>query len=267
MSVKLTAIFDFLTRVANSHPYTWYLAWQAVWHLRFLLPHEQNFNALAHFVAIKPDGMFLDIGANNGISALSLRHFSAQYRILSIEPNPLLEQYLKKIKAKDERFDYLISGAGATPGRARFFVPTYGAVVLDTATSTDSDLVFKAVKNWFGPAVATKTKISFFESPIVRLDDLELTPAIVKIDAEGHDYDALVGLSKTIDACRPVIIIEMEWTPNEKIQAFLADRRYQQLSYSAADDRFHVSETFDPNFGHNAFFVPTEMTSRLPGLS
>jgi FkbM family methyltransferase len=265
--MKLTSFLDFCTRLANSHPYTWYLGWQAVWHLRFLLPHEQSFNALRHFIGLKPEGLFLDIGANNGISALSLRHFSRQYRILSIEPNPLLERYLKKIKASDDRFDYRIAGAGAAPSQARFFVPTYGGVVLDTATATDRDQVYAAVAHWFSPSIAAKTKVSYFESPIIPLDELSLDPSIVKIDAEGHDYDSLVGLAKTIDRCRPFIIIEMEWAANDKIHAFLAERQYRQLSYRAADDRFETTETFNPRFGHNAFFAPAELAAKLPGIS
>jgi FkbM family methyltransferase len=261
---KLAPFLDFCTRLANSHPYTWKLGWQAVWRLRFLLPHEQSFHALRHFVAIKPDGLFLDIGANNGISALSFRRFSDRYQILSIEPNPLLEPSLNKIKANDARFDYRIAGAGAEPGHARFFVPTYRGVVLHTATSSGREQVYSAVAHWFSPAIAAKTKVDMFESPILRLDDLDLEPSIVKIDAEGHDYDSLVGLSKTIDRTRPIIIIEMEWADNEKIRDFFAGRRYAHLSYDAANERFVTSETFDPAFGHNSFFVPTELTSRLP---
>lgn len=264
---KLAPFLDFCTRLANSHPYTWNLGWQAVWRLRFLLPHEQSFHALRHFVAIRPAGLFLDIGANNGISALSFRRFSADYRILSIEPNPLLEPYLRKIKAGDARFDYRIAGAGAEPGHARFFVPTYHGVVLHTATSSQREQVYSAVARWFNPAIAAKTKVEMFQSPILRLDDLNLDPSIVKIDAEGHDYDSLVGLGKTIDRTRPIIIIEMEWADNEKIRDFFAGREYAHLSYDAASERFVASGAFDPAFGHNSFFVPAELTSRLPGVS
>ena len=266
MSNKLAPFLDFCTRLANSHPYTWSLGWQAVWRLRFLLPHEQSFNAFRHFVALKPEGMFLDVGANNGISALSFRHFSKRYRIYSIEPNPLLEPWLKKIKATDDRFDYLIAAAGATPGQARFFVPTYRGVVLHTATATGREQVYAAVARWFSPAIAKKTTVTMFESPILRLDDLELEPSVVKIDAEGHDYDSLVGLTKTIDKMRPIIIIEMEWVDSEKIHGFFVERRYRQLSYDAANGRFVASDTFDPAFGHNSFFVPSELASKLPGL-
>jgi FkbM family methyltransferase len=263
---RLTSFLQFLTHLANSHPYTWYLGWQAVWHLRFLLPHEQGFNALRHFVAIRPEGLFLDVGANNGISALSLRRFSTRYRILSIEPNPLLEAPLKKIKEGDDRFDYLIAGAAAEPGRISFFVPTWRGVVLHTATSAVKEQVYDAVAHWFSPSIAARTTITAFESPIVRLDDLSLEPAIVKIDAEGHDYDALVGLSRTIDRARPFFIIEMEWAANDKIHGLLAAKDYRQLSYDAAKDTFQLTETFDPKLGHNAFFVPAELASRLPGI-
>lgn len=264
---KLAPFLSFCTHVANWHPYTWNLGWQAVWRLRFLLPHEQSFHALRHFVAIKPEGLFLDIGANNGISALSFRRFSDRYRIYSIEPNPLLEPYLKKIKARDSGFDYLIAAAGAEPGHARFFVPSYRGVVLHTATSSMREQVYSAVSHWFSPAIAAKTKLDLFESPILRLDDLELEPSIVKIDAEGHDYDSLVGLTKTIERTRPIIIIEMEWVDNEKIREFFAGRRYTHLSYDASGERFVASETFDPASGHNSFFVPTELASLLPGIS
>jgi len=263
---KLTSILDYCTRLANLHPYAWHLGWQAVWHLRFLLPHEQSFNALRHFIAIKPEGLFLDVGANNGISALSLRRFSCDYRILSIEPNPLLEPYLKKIKAKDDYFEYLIVAAGSESGNARFFVPTYGGIVLHTATSSLREQVYDAITHWFGPSVAAKTQLSAFESPIIRLDDLALKPSIIKIDAEGHDLDALVGLSRTIDQCRPFIIVEMEWIANEQIHDLLAKCGYIQLSYNSKSDRFKES-AFDPSTGHNAFFVPSELASKLPGLA
>ena len=264
---KLAPFLDFCTRVANSHPYTWSLGWQTVWRLRFLLPHEQSLHALRHFVALKPDGLFLDVGANNGISALSLRRFSTHYRIYSVEPNPLLEPYLKKIKADDSRFDYLIAGAGAAPGTARFFVPTYRGVVLHTATSSSREQVYEAVARWFNPRISAKTKVDMFESPILRLDDLALEPSIVKVDAEGHDYDTLVGLAQTIDRTRPIVVIEMEWIDQEKIREFFMSRRYRHLGYDAGRDRFVESEQFDPSLGHNSFFIPAELAPRLPSVA
>jgi len=58
----------------------------------------------------------------------------------------------------------------------------------------------------------------------------------------------------------------MEWVDSEKIHGFFVERRYRQLSYDAANGRFVASDTFDPAFGHNSFFVPSELASKLPGL-
>jgi hypothetical protein len=55
--------------------------------LPFLLPHDKSYRALRHFITLRPNGLFLDVGANDGISALSFRRFDKTYRILSLEPN------------------------------------------------------------------------------------------------------------------------------------------------------------------------------------
>jgi hypothetical protein len=67
--------------VAELHPYTWTLAWLCVRHFSFLLPHDKSYYALRHFIALKPNGLFLDVGANDGISALSFRYLDYNYRI------------------------------------------------------------------------------------------------------------------------------------------------------------------------------------------
>ena len=87
----------FATRVAVSNPVTWKLSWEAVHRLPFLLPHDQSYYALRHFIKAAPNGLFLDVGANDGISALSFRKFDKRYSILSLEPNIMHEPALKKI--------------------------------------------------------------------------------------------------------------------------------------------------------------------------
>src|SRR5262245_59735417 len=115
-------------RLAQSHPYTWVVAWETVRRVPFLLPHDKSYHALKHFIAAAPRGLFLDIGANDGISALSFRKFDREYEILSIEPNRMLERALAKIKSSDPHFDYRILGAGAAATKATFFVPTYTGI-------------------------------------------------------------------------------------------------------------------------------------------
>jgi len=126
------AFVEGCARLAELHPFAWKVAWEAVHRLPFLLPHDKSYNAFRHFVAQRANGLFLDVGANDGISILSFRKFNSTYRILALEPNPLLEPALRRIKSNDPYLDYRMVGAGAAPARLQFFVPIYRGILLHT---------------------------------------------------------------------------------------------------------------------------------------
>jgi FkbM family methyltransferase len=254
-------------RVAELHPYTWKLAWAIVRRFPFLLPHDKSYNALRHFIALKPNGLFLDVGANDGISALSFRRFDKNYRILSLEPNGLLEPSLKKVKAGDPRFDYMMVGAGAKPSNVRFHVPVYNGIVLHTFTSSSLEHTRSTLARTFGSYVAAAANIGSVEGKIVRVDDLKIEPAIIKVDAEGFNYDVLLGAAETIERSRPFVVVEIEPEEADKIRRYLEDLRYDLLAYDIGQDRFHVSPDVvhaGPSGERNFFAVPKEMLSRLP---
>jgi FkbM family methyltransferase len=265
-----SALLENCARLAETHPFVWKLAWEAVHRLAFLLPHDQSYRAFRHFIAARPQGLFLDVGANDGISALSFRKFSTQYRIIGLEPNPALEPALKRIKARDALFSYKMVGAGATPVRLPFFVPIYKGVVLHTFTSSSQEQVKLSVGRSFGNSVALATVIHPFEAEIVRLDDLNIEPAIIKVDAEGFDYDVLVGLEATIERSRPFIATEIASSEYEKVKKYLDDRRYVLLLYNISTDCFAFDIASYPQAvsamsGHRNFFaVPEEMIELMP---
>lgn len=262
------------TRAAESHPYAWKLAWEAVHRLPFLLPHDRSYFALRHFIRTAPAGLFLDIGANDGISALSFRKFDRDYRILSLEPNTMLEPQLERIKAKDPRFEYRILGAGSVPSRLQFFVPVYHGIVLHTFTASNRDRVLEGVTYCFGPSVAAAAQIKSVESDVVRVDDLNVDPTIVKIDAEGFEYDVLLGMERTLARSRPFVVTEIAWGEEDQSARYLQARDYAILAYDIAADRFSppldVFDTAaDPDRSrlpgsHNYFAVPREKLSSLP---
>lgn len=268
---KLIAI---ATRVAESHPFTWKLAWEAVHRLPFLLPHDRSYCALRHFIRAAPDGLFLDIGANDGISVLSFRKFDQNYRILSLEPNSMLEPCLAKIKATDPNFDYKMVGAGSAPARLQFFVPVYHGIVLHTFTSSRPERVRDGITYCFGQSVGASADIKSVESDVIRVDDLELSPSIVKIDAEGFDFDVLQGLDQTLARARPFVVMEMAWAEEDHSAGFLQARDYTILGYNIATDRFaEANDLFDTGAGddhsrepsrHNYFAVPREKLAGLP---
>lgn len=266
----ISRLVEICAHLAEVHPYVWKLAWEAVHRLSFLLPHDQSYNAFRHFIAIRPEGLFLDVGANDGISVLSFRKFNKDYRILALEPNPALESALKRIKSTDVQFDYKMVGAGASALKIQFFVPAYKGIVLHTFTSSRREQVENTVAKHFGKSVAAAIVIKAFEAEIIRLDDLGVCPTIIKIDAEGFDYDVLTGLTKTIERSRPFIVTEIDSSEYDKVKSYLSERNYVLLLYDIYNDYFCPSvdsyrDAVSSMAGHRNFFaVPSETVTFLP---
>ena len=247
------------------HPLTWKIARDVAHRLPFLLPHDRSYGALRHFVAVAPSGMFLDIGANDGISVLSFRRFSKDYGILSLEPNRLLEGILQRMKVSDMHFDFKMVGAGSSTGQVTLFMPVYKTIALHTFTSASRQQVETAIEEHFGSRIAAKTQIEQIDGEMVRLDDLKLDPSIVKIDAEGNDYNILVGLESTIARSRPFIMIEIVWTEGTRVADLLRRHDYSLCTYDFREDRFRTAGIQPGRAGQrNVFAVPQEKLNRLP---
>jgi FkbM family methyltransferase len=232
-----------------------------------LLPHDKSYNALRHFIALKPNGLFLDVGANDGMSALSFRRFDKNYSILSLEPNRLLEPSLQAIKARDPRFDYLMVGAGSEPSQLAFHVPIYRGVALHTFTSMNAAHVRAALAASFGESIAAEASSEVVAGTIIRVDDLSLEPTIIKVDAEGYNYDVLVGSEATIHRSRPFVMIEVEPGEADRIRDYFTVLKYHLLAYDIRHDRFHRSADVvraGPSGERNLFAIPNEMLLRLP---
>jgi FkbM family methyltransferase len=249
-------------RISELHPRIWQVAWWLPHKFKFLLPHDPAYHALRHFIAAAPKGLFLDVGANDGISALSFRRFDHDYRIFSLEPNVLLEPNLRQLKGSDPNFDYRMIGAGSAAGKTILHIPSYRGVLLHTFTSADAQQVKQGVQAVFGASIARRTDITPIEGQIVRVDDLCLAPTIVKIDTEGFDYDVLVGMQETIARSRPFMMIELSWSKKEKIIGFLEAQRYSLHAYDVVADSFRS----DIEGAHrNCFAIPDEKP--LPHVS
>jgi FkbM family methyltransferase len=183
-------------------------------------------------------------------------------------PNRLLEPSLKRIKAGDPHFDYIIAGAGSQPSQVRFHIPIYKGVVLHTSTSGNLDHALSALTTSFGKSVADAAIIKTIEGRIIRIDDLGIEPSIVKIDAEGFNYDVLLGASETIRRSRPFLIIEIETEEAQKIKAYFDDIQYRLIGYDVMLDKFCAGAgTPYSDLYRNFFAVPDEMLRSLPCIA
>ena len=140
-------------------------------------PHDLDYRAFRQF-GPRP-GIFLDVGANGGMSALSFRIYDRMRPILSIEPNPYHEEDLRFIGRLARPFHYLILAAGSEKGTATLHVPLLRGVPLTAEASLQS----RRAESW---RRGGRLEVANVQVEVRRLDDLHLEPGIVKVDVQGH---------------------------------------------------------------------------------
>jgi FkbM family methyltransferase len=178
---------------------------------RYLLrrPHDYDYAAFALFP--QTEGLFLDIGANAGMSALSLRIYQRKARILAIEPNPYHERDLRWTRRIVGRMDYALWAAGDDAGHAEFYVPIYRGVPITAEASLSRQFVLDSPS--LRAQLGARMDSSDFEIvkqlvEVRRLDDLRLRPAFVKVDVQGHEQPALMGMAATLSEYGPPVLVE-----------------------------------------------------------
>ncbi len=194
-----------MKRALSEHPRLYRLVRRAQKIGRYYLrrPHEPEFRA---FRSWSDPGLFLDVGANAGQSAMSFRLYNKRSPILSLEPNPAMEPELRFLKRHVLRsgFDFRMVGAGRADELRVLTVPVVNKVPITGEGSLDAR---QAVDIWW----VTDEQVGTVEYrvPIVPIDGMGLPRvAYMKIDVEGTAPDVIHGARETISRDRPIILCE-----------------------------------------------------------
>ena len=250
-------------RVVESNPYTYWFSKKFLTRISLFLPHEVDFYGFRHLIKQKA-GLFLDIGANDGISCRSFRKFNNTWKILSIEANPLHEVGLGQLKKKVRNFDFLIAAVGKTSGeQVTLYVPAFRFIPIHRVASLAREQVEKSLSSL--PFASDRRRLAYKEvaTRTLRVDDLSLSPTIVKIDVEGAELNALLGMEQTIQTARPFFLVEVKSDQFPSVNEFFSKKSYRSFGYNVKRDAF---EAFRGDLFRCFFFFPSEKCDGLPIL-
>ena len=244
---------SFLQHVAVSNIYLYAFVRRIAGQIPFLLPHDAAFYA---FKKLGDGGrIFLDIGANDGISARSYRKLVPNRPILSFEPNPHHEVSLLRVKKSISNFNYELMGAGETNDSMTLFTPIYKNIPLTNYASLDTDAARKNLDRHMNiKNIGQKVTFSKNEVLVKKLDDLSLDPEIIKIDVEGFEDIVISGLMKTIAKSRPMLMVEHNQRSFASIKAMLISLDFSVCAYDTKTNTFIKFDDDEPDL--NVFFLP-----------
>jgi FkbM family methyltransferase len=188
------------------------------------------------------------------MSALSFRIYNRRSPIVSVEPNPFHESDLRFFGRLARPFSYRMWAAGRERGELVLHVPVYRGVPLTPEASLVRELVLQSpsLRERLGSRMDSRDfTIATCEVPVRPLDCLDLSPAFIKLDVQGFEHEALLGLTQTLRRTHPVLLIE---TPDQDVRSLLDELGYEPFSYSAREHRL-VPEV--ENSLNTVFIVPS----------
>lgn len=216
--------------------YRWARRLRAVGRYAARRPHDPDFAA---FRRLGGDGLFLDVGASIGQSALSFRIFNRRSPIVSLEPLPSHRNDLRFVRLVARRHRFLIAGAAEESRRATLYVPTLGSYELPAESSLNRDDAAAVLERLeIAGANPSRLRLKEIEIDLRRLDELGLDPAFVKIDVEGAELGVLEGLRETLERCRPVLMIERSERIGQVVE-LLGASDYGAFVYDPEAEDFH----------------------------
>ena len=212
-------------------------------------PHDADYGVFGLFEQRR--GVFLDVGANAGMSALSFRVYNKTCPIVSIEPNPFHERDLRFVGRLVKPFAYRMWAAGADDGEMTLHVPVYRGVPITAEASLLREQVHgsASLRKRLGARMDSREfEVAPRRVPVRPLDQLALDTAFVKLDVQGYELQALLGLRETVQRQRPVLLVER---PEPDVDALLTAWGYAPHEF--AEGRL----TAGPAERTNTVYLPT----------
>jgi len=171
----------------------------------------------------------VDVGANNGFYGSNSFPFIARgWRSILIEPHPLAFERLQKLHRGKKSASCLNIACSDQAGEFPLYLSTNDDTSLATLCTDDN------------PAFQQRRSQNYKMVRVERLGTVLATNevphdfGILSIDAEGMDYEVLLGLD--LKRWRPRLIITEDYEPKvEKKAAYLSENGYEKVAHCDAN--------------------------------
>ena len=200
--------------------------------------------------------LFLDVGGNRGLATEAMRRLVPDARLIVFEPNPLLYHRLAKLYDHAPAITCMDTALGDASLDAVLWVPIYRNWIFDGLGSLDR----REAAEWLND-----DRLYFFDPRHLRLheypckirplDGLDLSPAFIKIDVQGHEIEVLRGAEQTLARYHPLLMIENSGGAEET--DFLQHLGYTVASFEDGRIKAHKAGRV------NSFFLTAEHFAQL----
>ena len=199
---------------------------------------------------VSQGGLVFDVGAHVGDRAASFLRLGA--RVVALEPQPRVFRALRLIHGREPRAVLVRAAAGARAGEIELRVNSANPTV--STASGEFVAAAASADGWRGEVWDRAIRV-----PVTTLDALiaeQGRPDFVKIDVEGHELEALRGLSA------PVPALSFEFTTIQREVAFGCIERLGDLGRF----EFNVSLGEEHELRHGIWIGALEMRDGIAGL-
>lgn len=169
---------------------------------------------------VKPGDLVFDVGAHVGDRIAAFRRLGA--RVVACEPNPPLVKTLRLIYGRDRNVTIEPVAVGAAAGEIDMSINVDNPTV--STASRDFVAASRGAPGWEGQVWGKSIKVA-----VTTLDALIArhgVPAFIKIDVEGYEAEALVGLTQAVPA------LSFEFTTIQRDVAHACLTRCAALGYA-----------------------------------
>jgi len=139
--------------------------------------------------------VFIDIGANIGMYSIPASLNKKDVKVISVEAQPEIARILKNNFSLNKIKNFKVIEKAATSSQCSLYINSISGIENENTGDNRVD-----------------SSRGDIEIEGQRIDSLEIDTKVsmIKIDVQGHDYEALIGCEKIIDRDLPKILIEWE---------------------------------------------------------